>query len=54
MSLEKAIEYGKEHREEYRGRKAKSKRCRNHGNCPYCENGRLHKNKRREPVRVDE
>lgn len=54
MSLEKAIENGKEHREEYRGAKAKRKCCRNHGNCSYCANGRLHKNKRREPVDAGE
>ena len=31
MSLDKAIEHGKEHRKEYRGSKAIDKTCRNHG-----------------------
>ena len=43
MSLNKAIEHGKEHRETYRGAKAVSKQCRNHGTCPHCRNNRLHK-----------
>lgn len=33
MSLDKAIEHGKEHRKEYRGSKAIDKTCRNHGGC---------------------
>lgn len=36
MSLEKSIKHGKEAREEYRGAKSVSKRCRNHGDCAYC------------------
>ena len=41
MSLDKAIEHGKEHREPYHGSKAFDKSCRNHGGCPACENDRL-------------
>lgn len=48
MSLNKAIESGKEHRKEYRGGKSVSKMCRNHGGCKWCEDGRLHKNKKNE------
>ena len=43
MSLDKAIEYGKEHRKPYRGSKAIDKSCRNHGGCPWCEENRKHK-----------
>ena len=43
MSLDKAIEHGKEHRKEYRGSKAKDKTCRNHGGCEWCEENRKHK-----------
>lgn len=43
MSLDKAIEHGKEHRKEYRGLKAIDKTCRNHGSCKGCEENRKHK-----------
>ena len=43
MSLDKAIEHGKEHRKEYRGSKAIDKTCRNHGGCEWCEENRKHK-----------
>lgn len=45
MSMDKAIEHGKEHRKPWRG-SAKSKNidhmCRNHGSCEYCKFNRLH------------
>ena len=40
MSLDKAIEHGKEHRKPYRGSKAIDPSCRNHGGCPWCEGNR--------------
>jgi len=40
MSLEKAIEHGKEHRKQYRGSKRFDCSCRNHGSCGYCERNR--------------
>ena len=43
MSLNKAIQHGHEHREEYRGSKAIDKTCRNHGGCPWCEENRKYK-----------
>lgn len=43
MSLDKAIEHGKEHRKEYRGSKSIDKTCRNHGGCDWCEENRKHK-----------
>jgi hypothetical protein len=43
MSLNKAIEHGKEHRKPYRGGKAIDKTCRNHGGCSWCEGNRKHK-----------
>lgn len=46
MSLDKAIETGKEHRKPYRGSKAIDPSCRNHGECPWCQNNRLYKIKK--------
>lgn len=45
MGLEKAILHGKEHRREYSGSKRVCGSCRNHGWCPWCRLGRLHKRK---------
>ena len=42
MSLNKAIEHGKEHRKPYYGARAVDASCRNHGNCPWCERNRRH------------
>ena len=42
MSLNKAIEHGKEHRKPYRKSKAIDKTCRNHGGCPWCEANRMY------------
>lgn len=47
MSLDKAIKYGKEKRKPFRGGKSVSSKCRNHGGCKWCEDGRLHKHKKR-------
>lgn len=47
MSLDKAIEHGKEHRKPYRKSKAVDRSCRNHGTCEYCKCNRLHKYKKR-------
>ena len=44
MSLDKAIEHGKEHRKAYRKSQAIDMSCRNHGSCPYCYGNRFHKN----------
>lgn len=46
MSLDKAIEHGKEHRKPYRGTKAIDPTCRNHGSCLRCEGNRLFKVKK--------
>jgi len=46
--LDKAIEYGKEHREQYRDAKACDKNCRNHGNCEWCKNNRMYRSNRLE------
>ena len=43
MSLDKAIEHGKEKRKPYRGAKAIDCTCRNHGSCTWCKDNRLHK-----------
>ena len=49
MSLDKAIEHGKEHRKPYRGSKAIDYTCRNHGSCPWCERNRRHKFRDKHP-----
>ena len=43
MSPDKAIEHGKEHRKQYKGGKAISKQCRNHGSCEWCRGNRTYK-----------
>lgn len=43
MSLDKAIEHGKEHRKPYTGSKAFDHTCRNHGSCDWCKENRQHK-----------
>lgn len=50
MSLNKAIQHGKEHRKPYRGGKAIDKTCRNHGGCPACLSNRMHKFLRQMPA----
>ena len=47
MSLDKAIESGKEKRKPYKGAKAIDHTCRNHGSCPYCKAGRKFKDRKR-------
>lgn len=54
MSLDKAIEHGKEKRKPYRGVKAIDPMCRNHGGCPACAKKRQYKIKRREPLEEEE
>lgn len=46
MSLNKAIETGKEHRKMYRGSKAIDRTCRNHGGCDWCLGNRIYKYKK--------
>lgn len=47
MSLNKAIERGKERRKKYYGAKAIDCTCRNHGSCGWCMSSRLYKNNKR-------
>ena len=42
MSLDKAIEHGKEKRKPYKGSKAIDPTCRNHGSCDWCKENRLY------------
>ena len=42
MSLDKAIQHGKERRKPWRGSKNFDKTCRNHGGCDWCKENRLH------------
>lgn len=54
MSLDKAIESGKEHRKSYTGAKAFVKSCRNHGGCSWCKSNRTHKyNKKKVLTKVE-
>ena len=46
MSLNKAIEHGKEKRKPYRGSKAFDHTCRNHGSCDWCRENRLYRENR--------
>ena len=51
LSLNKAIEHGKEKRKPYslyNFAKSVSKQCRNHGGCKWCEGNRTYKNRKRE------
>ena len=43
MSLDKSIDSGKDHREQYHGSKSFDPSCRNHGGCPWCEENRKYK-----------
>lgn len=47
MSLDKAIQSGKEHRKQYRDSRAFCMSCRNHGDCDWCRENRLYKNLKR-------
>lgn len=52
MSLEKAIEHGKEHRKPYHVdrrnfAKSISRQCRNHGSCIWCKGNRKYSSKKR-------
>ena len=49
MSLDKAIEHGKEKRKQYRGPKLFDRSCRNHGSCPWCERNRRFKFRDKKP-----
>ena len=46
MSLDKAIEHGKEHCKRYRGAKAVDPYFRNHGRCSWCKSNRLYSSKK--------
>ena len=48
MSLDKAIEHGKEKRKPYYGSKSIDPSCRNHGTCERCKGSRLYSSRRRE------
>ena len=50
MSLDKAIEHGKEHRKAYKGAKAVDCTCRNNGSCKWCRENRLYRFRDRKPI----
>lgn len=51
MSLDKAIEHGKEKRKNYH--RSIDSWCNNHGGCPWCESDRLHSIKKRKDAAKD-
>jgi hypothetical protein len=51
MSLDESIERGKEKRKKYTRAKAVDNTCRNHGSCSYCKKARLHRFKKKEPLK---
>ncbi len=53
MTLDKAIEHGKEKRKPYRGAKAVDRSCRNHGDCDWSKSDRLYKNMKRNESMID-
>jgi len=54
MSLDKAIQYGKEYRKPYIGAASWDSGCRNNNRCSYCRGNRTHSNKRRECQAIEE
>lgn len=50
MSLDKAIEHGKEKRKPYKGAKAIDRTCRNHGSCEWCKGNRTYSKKKAELI----
>lgn len=54
MSLDKAVQYGKEHRKPYTGSEVYFQSCRNHGGCPWCEENRKHKFRDKHPQSLEE
>ena len=54
MSLDKAIEHGKEKRKPYRGSKVYFQSCRNHGSCSLCAGDRMYKFRDKKPITKEE
>jgi len=52
MSLEKAIESGKEYRRRFRGAKEVDRMCRNHGGCSYCTENRMYRTKKKKEAMI--
>jgi len=48
MSLDKAIQHGKEHRKPYRRAKSVDSQCRNHGSCLWCKGNRTYRFRKEE------
>ena len=53
MSMDKAIESGKEHRKKYYGSKAIDKSCRCHGSCAFCLANRMYQYKKEKEKMLD-
>jgi len=47
MSLDKAIESGKERRKQYYGSKRFDPSCRSHGDCGWCKDNKQYKTKKK-------
>jgi hypothetical protein len=53
MSLDKAIQHGKERRKPYSSAKSVDTSCRNRGWCSYCQSNRHHNHRRRQSAAND-
>lgn len=53
MSIDKAIEHGKEKRKPYIGSKEFDHTCRNHGSCYWCRKSRTYKNLKRKQEMIN-
>lgn len=47
MSFDREYPNRKDHRKRYYGAKSYDRSCRNNGTCGYCEDNRMHHNKKR-------
>ena len=54
MSLDKAIEHGKERRKQWHDSRRFDPGCRNHGTCDWCAGNRKHKFRDRKPPTMED
>jgi len=54
MTFDNSYPNRKDWRRQYSDSKAVDRTCRNHGSCPHCRNNRLHKHRRKEPLKDDD
>jgi len=54
MSMERAIEHGKEHRRRYYDSRRFDWSCKNHGSCPWCWGNRAYQRRREDEAAMSE